>query len=377
MIGSTGCNTMLIKKYTQLLRPVFIIATFVFSSIGDIIHLKSGGMVEGSIVSEESGSVVIDVGFGTTSVDTADIASIERSGSYKQGKQKTDQSVPPILKPFVEGMHNLRALRFKAVDRKRELEDLNRKIDSLEEALEEVAGDYVTLSEDLRKVREGEVYVWREERYLINKAHGYNAAILDCQQKLKEKNNDKRFGNPALNKYLDSLAKVDLAFTKLIKSSSAKKLNELQPALSEIGNDLKQFRAEFEVAAVDVTFIGHNHILVPVKINGRKPVKLILDTGASSVVLSRSLATRLGINWSTGKEIEVILANGEKAKGNLVILRSVSVEEFRADNVRATVMEKAQAPGIEGLLGMSYLDRFMMRIDAVNKKLVLNDFRGR
>ena len=368
--------TMLIKRYRLLWLCLIIIIT-ALSTKADVIHLKSGGMVEGTIVSEDSGSVEIDVGFGTTSVDTADIASIQRAGSHKQGTQKKGRPVPPILKPLVKGMHNIRALRFKAVNRKRELEKLNREIDSLEKVLEGIEGDYVILSEDLRKVRESEVYVWREQNYLVNKAHGYNAVIIACRQQLNKKSAEKRGGNPALNKYLDSLAKVDFALIKLIKSSSAKKLNELQPALGEIGNDLKQFRAEFEVAAVDVTFIGHNHILVPVKINGRKPVKLILDTGASSVVLSRSLATRLGINWSTGKEIEVILANGEKAKGNQVILRSVSVEEFRADNVRATVMEKAPSPGIEGLLGMSYLDRFMMRIDAVNKKLVLNDFRGR
>ena len=368
-------NSSAIKN--RLLWLILTICLCILNSTGDIIQLKSGGMIEGTIVSEDSGRVVVDVGFGTTSVDTTDIASIQRSGGYKQGKQKKDQPVPPVLKPFIKGMHNIRALRFKALNRKRELEKLNHEIDSLEKVLENIEGDYVILSEDLRKVRESEVYVWREQNYLVNKAHGYNAVIIACRQQLNKKSTEKRGGNPALNKYLDSLAKVDLAFTKFIKSSSAKKLNELQPALGEIGNDIKRFRAEFEIAAVDVTFIGHNHILVPVKINDRKPIKLILDTGASSVVLSRSIATRLGINWSGGKEIEVILANGEKAKGNQVILRSVSVDRFRADNVRATVMEKAPATGIEGLLGMSYLDRFMMRIDAVNKKLVLNDFRGR
>lgn len=364
-------------KNTLLFWTVLFVFTFILPGMCEVIHLKSGGMIEGTIVSEDGGSVVVDVGFGTTSVDTADIASIQRTGGYKQGKQKKDQPVPHALKPFVKGMHNVRSLRFKALNRKREIEQLNHEIDSLEKVLEDIEGNYVILSEDLRKVRESEVYVWREQNYLVNKAHGYNATIIACRQQLNKKSAEKRGGNPALNKYLDSLAKVDRFFTKFIKSSSAKKLNALQPTLNEIGDDLKRFRAEFEIAAVDVTFIGHNHILVPVKINDRKPVKLILDTGASSVVLSRTIATRLGINWSGGKEIEVILANGEKAKGNLVIVRSVSVDRFRANNVRATVMEKAPAPGIEGLLGMSYLDRFIMRIDAVNKKLVLNDFRGR
>jgi len=361
----------------RLVWLILTICLYISNSTGDIIRLKSGGMVEGTIVSEGSGSVVVDVGFGTTSVDTADIASIERSGSSKQSQQKTDESVPPVLKPFVQGMHNLRALRFKAVNRKRELETLNRQIDSLEEALEEIAGDYMTLTEDLRKVREGEFYVWREERYLINKAHGYNAVILDCQQKLKEKNNDKRLGNPTLNKYLDSLAMVDIAFKKFQKSDAAKKRKDIQPALVDIEKDLQQFKAEFQVAAIDVTFISGSHIIVPVSINDKRPIPLLMDTGASSVTLSRSIATLLGINWSSGMEIEVTLANGEKTKGNQVTLRSVSVEGFRADDVRATILEKPPASGIEGLLGMSYLDRFMMRIDAVNKKLVLKDFRGR
>lgn len=369
-------KTLQVKRY-KLIWLYLILLIGISYSIGDVIHLKSGGMVEGNIISEKGGTIVVDVGFGTTSVDTADIASIERSGSQRQNKLKKNQPVPPILKPFMESMHNLRTLRFKAVNRKRELETLNHEIDSLEEVLEEIAGDYLTLSEDLSRTREKGIYAWREERYLISKAHGYNAVILGCRQKLKNKGSDKHRGNPTLAKYLDSLARVDMAFSAFKKSTPVKKRKDIQPALTEIEKDLIQFKAEFEIAAIDVTFIGGNHIIVPVSINDKRPVPLLMDTGASSVTLSRSIARRLGINWSSGKEIEVTLANGEKTKGNSVTLRSVSVEGFRADNVRATILEKPPAPGIEGLLGMSYLDRFMLRIDAVNKKLVLKDFKGR
>lgn len=368
--------TALIKS-SRLLWPCLIILIATSSAICDVIHLKTGGKVEGVIVSEKGGIITVDIGFGTTTVDTADIASIERSSTRDQNRLEKSQTIPPILKPFMEGMHHLRSLRFKAVKRKRDLDILNHEIDSIEKILNDISGDYVTLREDLSSAREKGIYAWREQRYLISQAHEYNASILECQQQLEEKKRDKKGGNRALITYLDSLAIVDHNFNALKKSDPVKTNKNIRPALADIEKDLKKFNAEFQVAAIDVTFISGNHIIVPVKINGKRPVALLLDTGASSVVLSRSLAKRLGINWSRGREIEVTLANGEKTKGNLVTLHSVAVEEFRADNIRATVLEKPPAPGIDGLLGMSYLDRFLIHIDAVNRKLVLRHFKVR
>ena len=365
---------MVLKKYTRLLRPAMIIAAFVFSTQGDIIHLKSGGKVEGTIISEKGGTIMVDVGFGTTSVDTADIASIERASI--RDHDKVEKSLT-ILKPFMEQMHHLRSIRFKAVKRKRDLDIVNHEIDSLEKVLDNISENYITLREDLDEATEKGIYAWREQRYLVGKAHGYNATILECQHLLEEKKQDKKRGNRALITYLDSLEIVNNTFKKLKKSDPIKTNKSIQPTLADIEKDLRKFNTEFQVAAIDVTFINSNHIIVPVKINGKRPVALLLDTGASSVVLSRSLAKRLGINWSRGREIEVTLANGEKTKGNLITLYSVAVEEFRADNVRATVLEKPPAPSIDGLLGMSYLDRFFINIDAVNKKLVIRHFTGR
>ena len=369
-------NTALIKS-CRLLWPCLIILIAASSAVCDVVHLKTGGKVEGVIVSEKGGMITVDIGFGTTTVDTADIASIERSNTRDQNRLEKNRTTPPVLKPFMETMHHLRSLRFKAVKRKRDLDQLNHEIDSIEKIYNYISGDYITLREDLNEATEKGIYARHEQRYLVGKAHGYNASILECQQQLEVKKRDKKRRNSALITYLDSLAIVDRTFKTLKKSGPVKTNKNIQSTLADIEKDLKKFNAEFQVAAIDVTFIGGNHIIVPVKINGKSPVALLLDTGASSVVLSRALATRLGISWSRGREIEVTLANGEKTKGNLITLHSVAVEEFRADNVRATVLEKPPGPDIDGLLGMSYLDRFIIHIDAVNKKLVLRNFKGR
>jgi hypothetical protein len=43
---------------------------------------------------------------------------------------------------------------------------------------------------------------------------------------------------------------------------------------------------------------------------------------------------------------------------------------FRGANVKAVVMEKPPVKGVDGLLGMSYLQRFIIRIDPANKRFV-------
>lgn len=69
------------------------------------------------------------------------------------------------------------------------------------------------------------------------------------------------------------------------------------------------------------------------------------------------------------------IANGENITGHSVVLRTVAVENFRAAKVRAIVHETPK--GIDGLLGMTYLHRFIVNIDAVNKKLILRHFTAR
>jgi clan AA aspartic protease (TIGR02281 family) len=115
-------------------------------------------------------------------------------------------------------------------------------------------------------------------------------------------------------------------------------------------------------------------ITLAVKINNKIEAKLVLDTGATLVVLRRDLAVSLGINLDDAKpDIKLMLADGRKINAKFITLESVKVEDSEAKNVEAAIMlEEAGEFGFgDGLLGMSFLKRFNFKVDYKQKKLIL------
>jgi aspartyl protease family protein len=91
----------------------------------------------------------------------------------------------------------------------------------------------------------------------------------------------------------------------------------------------------------------------------------VIDTGASSVVVSAAQADSLGLNYRAGERGAVTTANGTIAAYHLK-LDSVRVGEVEVYNVETTVVP--QGMGVI-LLGNSFLSHFRMKQD--NGELVL------
>ena len=96
------------------------------------------------------------------------------------------------------------------------------------------------------------------------------------------------------------------------------------------------------------------------------PVRGVVDTGASSVVLSATEATRLGLDWRNGARRMMQTANGT-TPGYLVKLTKVKVGGIELHEVDAVVVE--QGPGV-ALLGMSFLNRLEMKRDGDTMTLI-------
>jgi len=109
-------------------------------------------------------------------------------------------------------------------------------------------------------------------------------------------------------------------------------------------------------ASVTLQADGRGHYMVQGQINGGT-VRMLLDTGASSVALPASEAARLGINYKAGRQVYVSTANGT-APAYLVSLNTVKVGDIEVNQVDAVVQEQG-LPFI--LLGMSFLNRTEMR----------------
>ena len=114
-----------------------------------------------------------------------------------------------------------------------------------------------------------------------------------------------------------------------------------------------------------------NLLLVDAVLNGKVTATFILDTGASSTTISKSMAARLGIPIDPEASVFSILADGSLAPSTPITLASVKVGTAERREVSASVLEEAPGPGVDGLLGMSFLKYFMIQLDIENDRVEL------
>ncbi|MBU1540694.1 MAG: TIGR02281 family clan AA aspartic protease [Alphaproteobacteria bacterium] len=95
------------------------------------------------------------------------------------------------------------------------------------------------------------------------------------------------------------------------------------------------------------------HYWAEARIDG-EAVRLMVDTGASLVVLTPADAARLGLGLQPGDFSGTVITASGPVRAAPVALRSVAVAGARVEQVEALVVERGLP---HSLLGMSYLGR--------------------
>src|SRR6266404_443354 len=123
------------------------------------------------------------------------------------------------------------------------------------------------------------------------------------------------------------------------------------------------------VASVPIQTINRK-FLVPVVLNEGQTATFLLDTGASTSVITPDLARRLGLDTSSRSTLgRARIASGQEVEVSMVRMTSIRVGSARIDNLNVAVYElpvivNTNPPiTVDGFLGVDFIGRFTMTVD--------------
>jgi tetratricopeptide (TPR) repeat protein len=112
-----------------------------------------------------------------------------------------------------------------------------------------------------------------------------------------------------------------------------------------------------------------------VSVNGRGS-KLLLDTGASGILLSHSLAEKAGLTRLSDSEIRGIGDKGGK-EGYTAVVDSLKIGELEFQGCTVHVLDQRSVIGEDGLIGSDVFSSFLVDLDFPNEKLRLQELPKR
>jgi predicted aspartyl protease len=141
--------------------------------------------------------------------------------------------------------------------------------------------------------------------------------------------------------------------------------------------DKKLHRLTSEYAASQLQFSAllydPNHVrafALPVSINGAKPLKLEIDTGAGGILINSKAAQKVGLRKLRDIKVGGIGDEGERdAYASMADTVRIGTVEF-ADSI-VEVSDKKTLPDVDGLIGMDVFSAFLVTLDFPRRMLHL------
>ncbi len=109
-----------------------------------------------------------------------------------------------------------------------------------------------------------------------------------------------------------------------------------------------------------------------VEMNDLYQARLIIDTGATYTTISEDLAFDAGVNPDKSYRPMTLHTAGGNIKADVAFAKNIRVGNAGRDNVLVVIHTIPNLPeGIDGLLGLSFFDKFMVYLDQANQQLHL------
>jgi hypothetical protein len=114
-------------------------------------------------------------------------------------------------------------------------------------------------------------------------------------------------------------------------------------------------------------------LVARVRINGGRTLRLLLDSGAQYVVLTRSAANKSGCVG--GSELELVGAGASSASAAKHLrANALQIGDLTLRDVPLLIVESELADGIQGALPLSIFAGFLIRLDVAGKALHLSPY---
>ncbi len=122
---------------------------------------------------------------------------------------------------------------------------------------------------------------------------------------------------------------------------------------------------------VPVFRVGHS-LVVQARLNGSRDAKLIVDTGANITILSNQVARDAGILPSSYLSPVTLNTAGGPVRADVARLDALAVGAAEVAKVPVAIHDLPDAPtGVDGLLGLTFLDKFLVTLDTQKGELHL------
>ncbi len=118
-------------------------------------------------------------------------------------------------------------------------------------------------------------------------------------------------------------------------------------------------------------FQHYGVLVVPVMLDGIR-LEFMVDTGASFCSISRSVATRVGIDMKTTEEISMVPASGAPIHVPLTKI-NLKVGINAVKNLNVAIFDFPSELRVDGLLGMNFLKKFRFTIEPDTATLILRE----
>lgn len=105
-----------------------------------------------------------------------------------------------------------------------------------------------------------------------------------------------------------------------------------------------------------------DHILVNACINGKGPVRLIVDTGAPPTIISPRVLEQFGVNLKDARLVPVGGVGSGTGAGKVVMVRSIQVGGARQGPIEVIAWEMGMGLA-DGLLGQDFMSKFIVEVD--------------